>query len=91
MTKSEGTPPVPERYRMLLRLGAVALGYVVYRLVEPDHFGPALMLGFGVWIFSAVMIERYSTRRSDRSGLMQVGSTILGLGLVVLGLALVLR
>ena len=91
MTARESSPPVPERYRMPLRLGAVAAGYVVYRLLEPDNLGAALMLGFGVWISLAALVERYSARRRDRSGLMQTGSTILGLGLVGLGLVLVLR
>lgn len=86
------TPPlIPEKFRMPLRIGAVFLGYVIYLVLEQGKvIGPAFV-GFGSVILLWAIIDRYATWRRDRSGLMQVGSTILGLALIAIGLLLVLR
>lgn len=87
----QGAPPLDDKWRMILRLVAVGIGYLVYRLLEPRGLGGALCLGFAVWILGSVAVERYGTRRADRSQLPTVGAALLGLGLALLGAYLVLR
>lgn len=90
MTK-DVAPPVPEKYRMPLRIGAVFLGYGIYLVLEDEKIvGPAFV-GVGSIIFLWALIDRYTTWRRDRSGLMQVGSTLLGVALIGIGTYLVLR
>jgi hypothetical protein len=86
------TPPlIPEKFRMPLRIAAVFLGYVIYLVLEEGKVvGPAFV-GFGSVVLLWAIIDRYATWRRDRSGLMQVGSTILGLAFIAIGLYLVLR
>lgn len=89
---SKDTPPaIPEKFRMPLRIAAAFLGYAIYLVLEEGKVvGPAFV-GAGSVIFLWALIDRYATWRRDRSGLMQVGSTILGLALIGIGLYLVLR
>jgi hypothetical protein len=88
----EGPPPsVGERLRMPLRVGAVFVGYLLYRVTAETSAAGAVFLGAGTVLVGWVTIDRYTTWRRDRSGLMQVGTLVLGLGLLGLGLYLVLR
>ena len=91
MTAQEVPPAVPEKARIPLRIGAVILGYIVYRLLADDEvMGPAF-IGFGTAFLGFVLVDRYATWRRDRSGLLQVGTTLLALGFLGLGAYLMLR
>jgi hypothetical protein len=83
----EATPPrVDPKYGLPLRLGALALAYGVYRLIEQERFSAGVFVGVGMLLIDYALITYLTTRRDERSGMMQTGQTILGLGLVGLGL-----
>ena len=91
MTANEVPPAIPEKARIPLRVAAVVVGYLIYRLLADDGvMGPAF-IGFGVAFLGFVLVDRYGTWRRDRSGLLQVGTTLLALGLLGLGAYLMLR
>jgi len=92
MTQNEPPPPIEERLNVPLKVGAVAIGYVLYRVLFRDGRGIAgpLFVGGGFVIFAYAMVNRWTQWRRDRSGLLQVGTTILGLGLLGLGALLIL-
>ena len=91
MTANEVPPAIPEKARIPLRVGAVILGYIVYRLLADEKvMGPA-SIGFGIAFLGFVLVDRYGTWRRDRSGLLQVGTTLLALGFLGLGAYLMLR
>lgn len=75
---------------MLLRIVVVALGYAFYLPLQRDSLPGAVMVWAGAVLFGWVLIDRYTLRRRDRSGLVQAGSTLLGLGLMATGAALAL-
>ena len=75
-----------------LRIVSIGLAYALYRWLETDHgAGAALLVAAGSLVVSYSLINRYGLRRRERSGLLQVGQTILGLGLVAAGLLVILR
>ena len=84
-------PPANPRWRVPLRVAAIALGYIVYRVTETRHQAGSALLGAGLAIVGVVIVDRYTLGRHERLELLQVGSAILGLGLIGLGLSLVLR
>ena len=91
MTANEVPPAISEKARIPLRVAAVFLGYLVYRLLGHEGvMGPAF-LGLGVAFLGFVLIDRYGTWRRDRSGLLQVGTTLMALGFLGLGAYLILR
>ena len=91
MNSKEVQPAIPEKARIPLRIAAVIVGYIVYRvLADEGVMGPAF-IGFGTAFMGFVLVDRYATWRRDRSGLLQVGTTILALGLLGLGAYLMLR
>lgn len=76
---------------MPLRIAAIGIGYVLYRALEGDHsVVTALFVAFGTVILLYSAINRYGLWRKERSGMLQVGQTILGLGLLGIGLVLLL-
>ncbi len=84
-------PPADPRWRIPLRVAAIAVGYLVYRATEARHQVGSALLGVGLVIVGVVLVDRYTLGRHQRLELLQVGSAILGLGLIGLGLVLVLR
>ena len=91
MTGSDVPPAISEKARIPLRVLAVVVGYLVYRLLGDEGVvGPAF-IGFGIAFLGFVLVDRYATWRRDRSGLLQVGTTILALGLLGLGIYLIVR
>jgi CHASE2 domain-containing sensor protein len=84
-------PPVPEKWRMPLRIAAVAVAYILYRVLEKTGPVGAALIGLGSTLVAWTLIERYATWRRDRSGMMQVGTTILGLCFIGIGLYVYLR
>lgn len=91
MSGNDVPPAISEKARMPLRVVAVLIGYLVYRLLEDSGvMGPAF-LGLGIAFMGFVLVDRYATWRRDRSGLLQVGTTFLALGFMGLGTYLILR
>ena len=91
MTKPEGpTPPLPERLRMPLRIGAVVIGYLIYRLVGDPIVG-AFLIWVGFVMLDWAIIEQATTYRKDRLSMMIVGQALLGIGLLVAGALVVMR
>ena len=86
MHRPEGPPPIEERYRIPLRIGVIVAAYALYFVVSSDATVAGIFLGVGVLLIGLALVDRWTLRRTDRSGLLQVGMTILGLGLLGLGL-----
>ncbi|MDQ3646150.1 MAG: hypothetical protein M3345_04355 [Actinomycetota bacterium] len=89
-TDRESRPLVSEKLRMPLRIVAVGLAYVVYRVAQPP-LGGGIFAGAGTVLLTWAVIDRWTLWRRDRSGLLQVGTTVLGIGLLLLGAYLHLR
>ncbi len=79
------------RYRLPARMAAVLGGYLLYRALGDDRIIPGLMLGGGAMLVAWTVIDEVTLPRKERLSLMVVGSAVLGLGLVGLGLYLALR
>lgn len=83
----EATPPrIDPKYALWMRLGALALAYAVYRIVGDQHLSAGIFIGVGVLLIDYAVVTYLTTRRDERSGLLQTGQVILGLGLVGVGL-----
>lgn len=87
----ESPPPVDDRFRMLLRVGVVAAGYLVGWLLAPDRLVARYMLWAGIVLLGWLAIDRLTKWARERSGMIIAGTTILGLGLGGIGLYLALR
>ena len=83
-------PRIDERYRMFLRIVAVVVGYGAYLLVQREKLGAGVLVGAGVIALGFSMVDRLTLWRRDRSELMLVGTTLLGAGLLAVGLFLYL-
>jgi uncharacterized membrane protein YidH (DUF202 family) len=91
MRRADQQPVIPERGVIMLRVALVGIAYLIYRGVESSHGVVAsAFIGFGFLLVAYAAVTRYGTWRRERSGLLQVGQTILGLGLVVTGLVMIL-
>lgn len=88
---SEGPPPVESRGRIPMRIVAIVGAYLLYRVLEARHAAGAAFTGAGVGLLALMLIDRYTLWRHKPLGLLQVGATILGLGLLGIGLYLVAR
>lgn len=84
--RPEGPPPIEERYRIPLRVGVIVAAYLLYLVVSSDAPIAAIFLGLGVLLIGLALVDRWTLRRAKRSGLLQVGMTILGIGLLGIGL-----
>lgn len=84
-------PPIDQRYRMFLRIAVVVSAYGVYLLVQREKLGAGILVGFGLIALGFSTVDRLTLWRRDRSELMLVGTTLLGLGLLGVGLFLYLR
>ncbi|MGI8774363.1 MAG: hypothetical protein ACR2KQ_05005 [Actinomycetota bacterium] len=84
-------PRYPERYRMPARVATIVLAYFLYRALLDDRVvGPALV-AFGAFLVAGVVIDGLTTSRHERSELLTVGTVILGLGLLGIGIYLLVR
>ena len=88
MHGKEGPPPIEPKHRIPLRVAAIVACYALYFALSKERTGPAVFIGLGSLLISFSLIDRWTLWRRDRSGLMQVGQTLLGLGLLALGLFL---
>lgn len=84
----EGPPPIETKHRIPLRVVAIVACYALYFFLSRERTPPAVLIGLGSLLVSLALIDRWTLWRRDRSGLMQVGQTLLGLGLLALGLFL---
>lgn len=83
----EATPPrIDPKYAIWMRLGALALAYVVYRFVGDVQLSAGIFMGVGLLLVDYAVVTYLTTRRDQRSGLLQTGQVILGVVLVGLGL-----
>jgi hypothetical protein len=85
MKQDEGPPPISERLNIPLKVVAVLLGYLIYRLLVEDAIAGPLFVAAGFTMIAYTLINRWTLRRLDRSDMMQVGTAILGAGLIGLG------
>lgn len=91
MHRKEAPPPIDERYRIPMRVFVIVLSYLLYFFLSDERMVAAIFLGAGAAVVGLSLVDRWTLRRSNRSGLLQVGMTILGIGLLGLGLYLLLR
>jgi len=87
----EAPPPIAERFRIPARIGAVLAAYGIYRLLAEDAIVGAALVGIGSMLVAFTLIDRWTLRRRETSGLLQVGTAILGLALIAIGAVVVLR
>ncbi len=91
MTRPEGPePPLPERFRMPLRVGAVFIGWLIYVLVDGPLVGRVL-LWVGFIALAWALIEKMTTFKQQQLSLMLAAQAFLGVGLLVAGGFLVFR
>lgn len=83
-------PPLDERYRMFLRIVVVVLGYGLYILLQREELAAGVLAGFGVIALGWAVVDRLTLWRRDRSEMMSVATTLLGIGLIAIGLVLYL-
>lgn len=84
-------PPIDERYRMFLRIVAVVVAYGVYLLVQRERLAAGVLVGFGLVALGFSTVDRLTLWRRERNEMMLVGTTLLGLGLLGVGVFLYLR
>lgn len=90
MRRSEQQPVIPEKWLMPLRLAVVVGGYALYRWLESRYsIVASLFVAAGAVVVAYSLVNRYGLWRRDRMGLLQVGQTILGLGLIGIGIYLI--
>ncbi|MGH2699890.1 MAG: hypothetical protein ACRDJL_11935 [Actinomycetota bacterium] len=71
-----------------MRLAAVALGYLVYRLLEPQHLVGGLLAGLGVWLVGVSKVERELTPEpTERQRRIQTIGTRVGIAMIAIGTA----
>lgn len=90
MHGEEGPPPIDQKHRMTLRVVAILACYTLYWFLSRDEVLPGAFVGVGLLLIVFALIDRWTLWRRDRSGLMQVGKTVLGTGLLLLGLFLLI-
>lgn len=84
-------PPIDERYRMFLRIVVVVVAYGLYLLLQRESLAAGVIAGAGVLALGWATVDRYTRWRRDRSEMMLVATTLLGVGLLALGAVLYLR
>ena len=83
----EATPPrIDPKHGIWLRLCALALAYGIYRLVGDVNLSAGIFMGIGLLLVDYSVVTYLTTRRDERSGLLQIGQVIVGIVLVGLGL-----
>ena len=85
-----GGPRIETRFRLPARIGAVFIGYLLYRWAGDARVVPGVMVGLGATLLAWAIIDELTLVKSQRLGLLQAGTAILGLVLLGLGLYLTL-
>lgn len=91
MHGKEAPPPIEERYRIPLRVVVIVGSYLLYFVLSDERLIAAIFLGLGSAFLGLSLVDRWTLRRSKRSGLLQVGLTILALAFLGLGLFFLIR
>lgn len=91
MMPDQGPPPVPEKLRMPLRIASVVVAYVIYRVLESRSVVGAVFVAAGFIVVDWVGIDYLTLRARERSGLLTMGSLLLGLGFIAVGILQVAR
>ena len=86
----KGGPLIQTRFRLPLRVAAVFVGYFLYRGVVDARIVPGAMVGIGAILLAWSVIDELTLVPNQRLGLVQVGSALLGIGLLGLGAFLTL-
>ena len=73
---------------MFLRILVVVAAYAVYLAAQREELAAGVFAGFGTIALGFATVDRYTRWRRDRSEMMLVATTLLGLGLLVIGLFL---
>lgn len=84
-------PRIDERYRMFLRILAVLVGYGAYLVLQREELMAGVLAGAGVIALGFSTVDRLTRWSHDRSDMMLVATTLLGLGLGAVGIFLYLR
>lgn len=84
-------PRIDERYRMFLRILVVLVGYGAYLLVQGEKLVAGVLVGAGVVALGFSTVDRLTRWSHDRSDMMLVATTLLGIGLLAVGMFLHLR
>ena len=80
-----------ESKRIPLRAAAVVACYLLYLWIGDERAAGGATLAAGLLLVSWTAIDQFTLRRRERTGLLQVGTTLLGLGLMVVGAILLAR
>jgi hypothetical protein len=81
-----------DRYRMTLRMFAVFLGYIVYRVVGgDDQLIPGIMAGVGTAMIGFRVVGRLTDRRGEPVEMTELLDGFLGLALIVVGVLVAIR
>ena len=84
-------PRIDERYRMFLRIVVVVVGYGAYLLIQREKLMAGVLVGVGVIALGFATVDRLTRWSHDRSEMMLVATTLLGAGLLAVGLFLYAR
>ncbi len=78
-----------EGRRLALRLAAVAFGYIVYRLIEPESLVGGILVGLGVWLGGVSRIERnLNPAPTERQRTLQTIGPRVSLAMITVGAVL---
>lgn len=88
MHREEGPPPIEGKHRIPLRVVAIFACYALYFFLSRRQTVPAAFVGVGALLLVLALIDRWTLWRRERSGLLQVGKTLLGAALLGLGIFL---
>ncbi len=88
MHRRERPPPIDTKHRIPLRVVAIFGCYALYFFLSRRQTVPAAFVGVGALLIVLALIDRSTLWRRDRSGLLQVGQSLLGAVLLALGLFL---
>jgi hypothetical protein len=87
MPGSEEQPPLEGRYRVPLLIVNGIAAFLIARFLF-DKTAAWIVGGLGLLCLGASMVNRYTLWRREKSGLMQVGTALLGFGLLVAAVAI---
>ncbi len=88
MHREEGPPPIDAKHRIPVRVVAIFGCYALYFFLSRRQTVPAAFIGLGTLLIVLALIDRWTLWRRNRSGLLQVGQTLLGAALLALGIFL---
>lgn len=91
MTTDPRAPRLTDRQLLMVRFVAILISYGIYRLFEPRGVVAAFFIGVGALVTAYNLIDRFALPARERSELMEIGSIVLGLGLLGIGAYLLLR